>query len=838
MKTTVQMMLRRLLLLLFVMTMGSGWSEAQTFAKRRIEGQVVDRETGEPLPFSNIYIKGTTVGTVSDFDGLFIIEVPASTDSLAFNVMGYHNQSRALADLDDETNRIEMVSQTYSINEILVKPDDLPRKLVRAMIENKDRNDPNRHERTEYEKYTRWEYSLNNISDKSQDNWLLRDAQNLMRMDEDSTRYLPVYFTETISKNETQKTPRKLKTTIIGDNTKGIDIFTQYEIGGFSSAMDTEISFYEDVVRLMGVGFVSPIADNALSYYKYFVTDSCYEADSTKVYTLKFRPKNEGDKAFIGTMDVETKYYSIKRIDAEMPKYTNINFVKKMTLSSTYQMVNDSLPFFGTNEMEVHVDYMPVNSEKKRLEIKCNMFNSQRNVVVTDLPPLELSAKALAFETLREDNYKNLDSSYWNANRHAQLSQSDINATNAIDSLNNVGTVRAFNHLAKLALTGFLDIGKIELGPINDVFNTNKIEKVHIGMGVRTSKEISEQWVFMGVLGLGVGNLRPTYQASVGYKFRSPYRRAIELSYYDRLVKIGENENILYLYENMLTTSETNIIAQVFKREEIDELMYERKIKVKYDHEWITGISSRLWFDAMWQMSPKYYPFTRDGESLHRINRQEVALDTRFSFREKYIDEGMQRVYMSTDFPIFHLTLAGGRVGVQSTSEPYFRIHSAMKHSVYIGQTMLDYAVESGMYFGKLPYTMLEIPRGNKTYGFYTYDFNMMNYLEFVNDKYVYIYLDYYLNGKIFHKIPRMNRLGLREVVGFKAMLGSLSDKHLTMLDLPEKVSSAEGGYIEFNVGVDNILRFFRVDALYRLSEVNNTDAPEFGFRVQFNLKL
>ncbi len=812
--------------------------DAQKFAKRNIAGQIVDRDTEEPLPFSNIYIKGTTIGTVSDFDGLFMIEVPSGVDSLSFNVVGYHNMSIALKDLSDETNRVEMVSQTFALNEILVKPDDAPQRLLRNIIKNKGRNDPARYERTEYEKYTRWEYSLNNISDKTQSNWLLKNAQGLMRLDEDSIRYLPVYFSETISKNETQKRPQKLKTTIIGDNTKGIDIIKQYEIGGFSSAMDTEISFYEDVVRMLGVGFVSPIADNALQYYQYFITDSCYEADSTKVYTMKFRPKNEGDKAFIGTMDIETKYFSIKRIDATMPKYTNINFVKKLVINSTYQFVNDSLPFYGTDEMEMHVDYMPVNSEKKRLEIKCNMFNSMKDVVVTDLEPLELSAKALAFETLRETNYKNLDSTYWNANRHTQLSERDLEATNAIDSINNVGTVRTFNLLVKMGMTGFLDLGRFEIGPYTEMFNTNKIEDIHIGMGVRTSKEISEKWVFMGVLGLGVGNMRPTVQGSVGYKFTSPYRRAIELSYYDRLVKIGENENILYLYENMLTTSETNIIAQIFKREEIDELMYERKLKVKYDHEWITGISSKLSAEATWQISPKYYPFTVGGENIHHISRQELAIDTRFSFKEKYIDDGMQRVYMSTDFPIFHVTFAGGKTDVGSRHEPYARIHSTVKHSFYIGQTMLDYAVETGMIFGTLPYSMLEIPRGNKTYGFYHYDFNMMNYLEFVNDKYLYMYVDYYLNGKIFHKIPRMNRLGLREVVGFKAMLGSLSDKHEEMLDLPEKVSGVNGGYIEFNAGVDNILRFFRVDFLWRVTNANESGAPKYGIRLQFNLKL
>ena len=42
---------------------------AQDKVKKQIVGIVVDRDTGEPLPLSNVYIKGTTIGVVSDFDG-------------------------------------------------------------------------------------------------------------------------------------------------------------------------------------------------------------------------------------------------------------------------------------------------------------------------------------------------------------------------------------------------------------------------------------------------------------------------------------------------------------------------------------------------------------------------------------------------------------------------------------------------------------------------------------------------------------------------------------------------------------------------------------------------
>ncbi|MBR6251418.1 MAG: carboxypeptidase-like regulatory domain-containing protein [Bacteroidales bacterium] len=809
--------------------------------QRTYEGIVVDGRTGESLPLANVYLKGTLIGVTSDFDGVWKITIPTKADSLSFNVMGYKDLSVSVDQLKLTGNLIEMYESSFSLSEVTVSPDDAPRRLMRRVIAAKKRNDPSQYSRASFEKYTRWEYALNNISDRVKNRGpLLSTTQNFMRMSEDSSRYLPVYFSETISRNETQKAPTKQRSTIIADKTHGVDIFKQYEIGGFSSSLDVDVSFYDNTVKLLGASFVSPIADNALNYYKYYITDSTYVgADSVKVYTVKYRPKTEGNLTFIGTMDIETKYYSIKRIDAEMPKNTNINFVKKFNITSTYQLVGDSLPFYDTNNMEMHIDYMPVASSKKRLEVMCKMFNSQRDVELNNLSPLALSHRSLAYETQKSKNYKNQDSTFWNMNRHQELSKEETQVMESIDSINNVKTVKAFSRMVKLAMTGYFDAGRFEIGPYTEMFNTNKIEGIHIGCGVRTSEEISENWTVMTVLGYGIQNHRPTYQGGLSYKFDSNMRRVIDANYYDRLVKIGENENILYLYENMLTTSETNIVAQIFKREEIDELMYEQKLNLKYDHEWRTGLSSKLSVNHTWQYSPKYYPFTQNGADVFCLKRFEVSLDTRYSFKEKFIDAGVQRIYMSTDYPVVHFVMAAGRTKAGDVEGDYARIHTSFKHDVFFGQTELRYAVEGGMFFGDpVPYTMLEIPRGNKTYGFYTYDFNLMNYLEFVNDKYLYMYADYSLGGRLINLIPRASRIGLREVVGFKAMLGHFDERHLRVLDVPEKVNGVNGSYLELNVGIDNILRFFRVDAVWRVTNHNISGAPKFGIRAQFNLKL
>lgn len=840
----------------------------RTGPDRTVAGWLVDSQNGETLPFSNVYIRGSLLGTQTDLDGRFQLSVPARYDTIRFSAMGYDEQFRLVDDLAKATAKgdsviIKMKPDNLQIDEVVVRLDDKPYRLLRAVAKCKPQNDPAQHVRTEYEKYTRWEYSLANISDRAADKGLiLRGAKDLMQISpDDSTRYLPVYFSETLSHNETQADPTKARTTVLADRTRGIDIFKQYEIGGFSNALDNEVNFYDDVVKMLGVGFVSPIASDGERYYDYFIIDSalvankkpaaalnpdgvnlagvrCANPDSTKLYTIKFRPKNEGDKVFMGTMVIETNRFSPLSIEASMPKGTNINFVKKLAFKSSFQMVGDSIPFFGTNEMEVHVDYMPVNSDKKRLEILCRMVNSQSRVRLDIDEPLLLSKKALAVETVKADNYKQKDDEFWDERRHAEMTEEERRANAMIDSLNNVGSIKAFNYLAKAAITGYLDIGHVEIGSIGEMFNTNKIEGLHLGFGLRTSKEISENWVVSGIVGYGFRNTRPTYGAGVGYRFKSPMRRTLELNYSDRLMKIGEDENILYLYENMLSTSETNIIAQLFKREQIDELLYCQKVRLRYDNEWFTGFQTRLQATFINQESPKYYPFTQGGEDVSSVRQEEVTLDFRLSWREKFMDDGLQRMYLTTYFPILHFTVGGGHTKVGSKESSYARLHTTVKHCFYLGQTKLNVAVEDGIYFGKLPYSVLNIARGNKTYGFYRYDFNLMNYLQFVCDKYVYIHADYQLDGLLLHKLPAVYKLGLREVIGAKAMFGGLSSRHADMLDLPDGVGGPTKPYVEVNVGIDNILRFFRVDYIYRVCGDDFGGSPRWGFRAQFALKL
>ena len=155
-----------------------------------------------------------------------------------------------------------------------------------------------------------------------------------------------------------------------------------------------------------------------------------------------------------------------------------------------------------------------------------------------------------------------------------------------------------------------------------------------------------------------------------------------------------------------------------------------------------------------------------------------------------------------------------------------------------VGLATLNYAIEGGMYFGKLPYTMLDIPRGNETIGLYSYDFNMLNYMEYIHDKYLHAYVEYHLNGFVFNRMRLLKSSGLREVISVKSMIGSLSNKHQEIVEFPLTTVKMSNPYLELGAGVENLFRFFRVEGIWRVGPESVQGAPKFGVRIRFEVKL
>ena len=81
-----------------------------------VSGTITAKESGEPLPGVNIIVENTTVGTISDLDGKYTINVPDASASLSFSFVGYvqqvipiNGQSTIDVVLEEETRELDEV---------------------------------------------------------------------------------------------------------------------------------------------------------------------------------------------------------------------------------------------------------------------------------------------------------------------------------------------------------------------------------------------------------------------------------------------------------------------------------------------------------------------------------------------------------------------------------------------------------------------------------------------------------------------------------------------------------------------------------------------------------
>ncbi len=97
--------------------------EESSLRKISVKGRIVDAETGETLPYCNIYIKSTNLGTSSNVDGFFSLLDVADTATIIAQYLGYHPRELRLSASSEEVE-IEMVNDTELLEEVVVEEDE------------------------------------------------------------------------------------------------------------------------------------------------------------------------------------------------------------------------------------------------------------------------------------------------------------------------------------------------------------------------------------------------------------------------------------------------------------------------------------------------------------------------------------------------------------------------------------------------------------------------------------------------------------------------------------------------------------------------------------------
>jgi len=93
--------------------------------KGTVNGKLTDKEMGgEALPFANVYVKGTSIGSTTDMDGNYTISVPVGEQTIVFSFVGYTTIEKVVTVIANKAivlNQELGASEGVSLDEIVIK---------------------------------------------------------------------------------------------------------------------------------------------------------------------------------------------------------------------------------------------------------------------------------------------------------------------------------------------------------------------------------------------------------------------------------------------------------------------------------------------------------------------------------------------------------------------------------------------------------------------------------------------------------------------------------------------------------------------------------------------
>ncbi|NJN41320.1 MAG: hypothetical protein HC811_02840 [Flammeovirgaceae bacterium] len=274
---------------------------------------------------------------------------------------------------------------------------------------------------------------------------------------------------------------------------------------------------------------------------------------------------------------------------------------------------------------------------------------------------------------------------------------------------------------------------------------------------------------------------------------------------------------------------------------------------MNFERQFFKGYSQKVVF-RNWSFNPTfsygYYSDPGDPTSAIRdtYRSSEVMIESRYARDESFLQNDNDRLSLGTvKWPIITFRYTHGFSDVFGSDFDYDKIRAGISKRIRFGPLGVAYADLSGEYvFDTLPYPLLALHLGNQTPILASQTFNLMNYGEFVSDRYVSFRYRHYFEGLLLNRIPLLKKLNWRLLGTANLIYGGLRQSNID-INAPVNPDGeptlgygyfTDKPYVELGYGVENIFRFLRVDFIHRVSYLDNPDVRKFGilFSVFFQL--
>lgn len=772
-----------------------------------VVGEVYDSQTGEPIPNVNIIFQGTGLGTISSPEGMFLLRgAITKTHTMVVSAVGYHTQRFRIDPGMQVGVDIALQEKVGNLADVFVVPGENPAlPLMEKVREHRQRNAQDMESHQVCSTNTHTSLYVSDIQSKHLRRALWKGLKNGMLEQADSTFLIPLYWKHQEADSVVEKATLLTVTdyqTVIGQLPK-------------------TYNFYNNNLPILSASILSPLAAAGNTYYHYYLVDSTY-VDSEKHYLLHFRTKNSFYATFKGEMTIDSATYALRSISVTLPEHNPINYLRQLTIKQTYRKDNN------------------IEEEKLSMLLDFAIKSDTSHIFPTLL--------------LQRANWINNEQPIQNITHitPTQPIPTETSTIAALDSLNNTPLFKTAKFLAYMLQTGCVPTTKyVEVGKLHHVLRINNYEGLQIALPLRTTEELFKNLAFEGYLAYGSKDRAWRGLGLVEVNLPTERRHIMRMQYSDRYEMTEVDDFQEYIRENMVLQPQISIQTRIMQalpfnpEYNYNTMARRREGMLQFEDEWNSYLETkssvkigRLGYGeptSNYQAQPSFFYAT-------------LGASARISFHERKVDQFFHRNHIYNHLPVIYL---GAELGSYQTLDMssyrmYGKLDLMIRQKVDLGMAGdLNYLLQAGMVFGRVPYPLLHIFAANQTHVFDAHRFTLMNNYQYAADQYVALQAHWNGKGILFNLIPGLRYLRLRELMEVKVAYGGQRQDHQSVLPFPEMelenynmLQAPNIPYVEMGVGIGNILRIGEVYGIFRLTNLQDTSTPWWAVRFRLHLGL
>ncbi|MGN6493673.1 MAG: DUF5686 and carboxypeptidase regulatory-like domain-containing protein [Agriterribacter sp.] len=790
---------------------------------------IVKDFAGNILPYSSVVVKGSFIGTTANNEGKYLLSLPPGKYVLQCMHVGYKMSEKEVT-IGDAGVTLDFVLglQELTLREIVVgrNVEDPAYEIIRQTIKKRS------FYKEQVKAFECQVYIKGQLKLKDYPSTIF--GQKVDFSDGDSGKQKMIYLSETIAKYYYQA-PDKEKAIVTSTRVSG-----QAESFGFSSPRF--VTFYDNNIQISNAlnprGFISPIADNALSFYKYRFMGS-FQENGRLISKIMVIPRRSFEPLFSGFISIVEDDWRIHSVDLTLTKESQMELADTLRIQHIYvpvtkdvwmihnQVLYPSVKLFGFDAngsfVTVYSDYNLTPTFEKNYfnNIVLNYYsasNKKPRAFWDSVRPVPLLDDEL-LDYLKKDSL--------------ELVRRDPNYLDSIDRRRNkltpLGLVvfgQTFNRQSKKSSFSY--------PPLIEVTNFNTVEGFNLNLSPTYSRRFTETQAVSvtPTVRYGFSNHHFNADLSGRYVFGKRGHHSLKLSGGKRVFQINnENpvrpivntyntllfgDNFLKIYEAWF--SELSYVKGVGEGLTIRAyISYQDRIPLENTDNTFWGRTKNLV-----KRTPNY-PLELVSENFTRHQALTGGVTVSYRPGTKYIQLPERRINLGSEYPLFTASYAKGLNGVLGSDIDFDRWKFSVKDDINLRLWgVFNYNIGVGGFLNNRKVEIQDYQHFNGNQMLvateYLNSFQLAPYYARSTTEKFYstLNVEHHFNGFLTNKIPFVKKLNVYLVGGFNAF-----------------VVHKNNFYYEVFGGIENILKILRVDYVFAFgSNGLQNSATRIGFRI------